>query len=307
MGILNMKSNKSSIKKAFIIIFIVQIILVIVSGGLNRTLEIGFEQGKFVIRHQETPYDLQDEITWAFQPDEYFEKSEDVAHIYGSERLYSFFAKIFGKASAINTFRLLRMILFIDLILIIIAFLVNKRVSKKPSKSQILFEQFYQFFEDFVADMLGKKYSHFTPYILTLFIFIFLCNITGMIPIPGFFAPTQNLNVPLGLGIMAVSLVHYMGIKKKGILKYLQGYAEPIAPLAPLNVVGEISKAVSISFRLFGNILGGSIIILVVSSLVKFVILPIGLELFFGLFVGTLQAFVFTMLALTYISVEIVE
>ena len=72
-------------------------------------------------------------------------------------------------------------------------------------------------------------------------------------------------------------------------------------------MVGELSKAVSISFRLFGNILGGSIIILVVSSLVKFIILPVGLSLFFGMFVGTIQAFVFTMLALTYIGAEIAE
>jgi F-type H+-transporting ATPase subunit a len=71
--------------------------------------------------------------------------------------------------------------------------------------------------------------------------------------------------------------------------------------------VGEVSKVVSISFRLFGNILGGAIIILVVSSLVKFVMLPVGLNLFFGVFVGTIQAFVFTMLALTYIGVELGE
>ena len=71
--------------------------------------------------------------------------------------------------------------------------------------------------------------------------------------------------------------------------------------------MGEVSKVVSISFRLFGNILGGAIIILVVSSLVSFVVFPVGLTLFFGVFVGTIQAFVFTMLALTYIGVEITE
>jgi F-type H+-transporting ATPase subunit a len=78
-------------------------------------------------------------------------------------------------------------------------------------------------------------------------------------------------------------------------------------PLFLLDIIGEASKVVSISFRLFGNILGGAIIILVVSSLVKFVIFPVGLNLFFGMFVGTIQAFVFTMLALTYIGVEISE
>jgi F-type H+-transporting ATPase subunit a len=74
-----------------------------------------------------------------------------------------------------------------------------------------------------------------------------------------------------------------------------------------LDAVGEISKVVSISFRLFGNILGGAIIMLVISSLVKFILFPVGLNLFFGLFVGTIQAFVFTMLSLSYISVAVTE
>jgi len=73
----------------------------------------------------------------------------------------------------------------------------------------------------------------------------------------------------------------------------------------PLNVISEMSKVVSISFRLFGNIIGGSIIIVVVSTLVANVVLPVGLDLFFIFFVGTVQAFVFTMLTLTYIAVAI--
>jgi len=73
----------------------------------------------------------------------------------------------------------------------------------------------------------------------------------------------------------------------------------------PLNVIGELSKIVSISFRLFGNIIGGSIIIIVVSQLTYNLVVPIGLDLFFVFFVGVIQAFVFTMLTLTYISVGI--
>jgi F-type H+-transporting ATPase subunit a len=75
--------------------------------------------------------------------------------------------------------------------------------------------------------------------------------------------------------------------------------------MLPLNLIGEIAKVVSISFRLFGNIMGGSIIILVVSYLSYSVLLPPFLNAFFGLFVGTVQAFVFTMLTLVYISVQV--
>ena len=130
----------------------------------------------------------------------------------------------------------------------------------------------------------------------------------GMIPIPGFMEPTRNLNVPLGLGVLAVSIVHITAFKVKGVWGHLKNYVNPVKnPLFLLDIIGELSKIVSISFRLFGNVLGGAIIILVVSSLVSYVVFPVGLNLFFGLFVGTIQAFVFTMLALTYIGVEISE
>ena len=166
----------------------------------------------------------------------------------------------------------------------------------------------YSFFEEFVNDTLGVKYSYYTPYILTIFLFIWVSNMVGMIPIPGFMEPTRNLNVPLGIGIIAILVVHGTAIKVKGVWGHFRNYLNPIEnPLFLLDIVGEISKVVSISFRLFGNILGGAIIILVVSSLVKYLLFPVGLILFFGIFVGTIQAFVFTMLALTYIGVEIAE
>ncbi len=302
-----MTKKKKKFLKILIVFFVIEIAILLISGNLNKELHIGLDDsGKFVIKNIEKPFDLQKKIFEDFQPDQYLKEEGGKPQIYGSEKFYNFFKKVFGQ-NVIGSFRLLRMLLIVDLALIFLAILIRKKLFQRPSKPQILFELIYTVFEEFVGETLGKKNLHFTPYIVTLFIFIWTCNMIGLIPIPGFMEPTRNLNVPLGLGIMAVALVHFMAIKTKGIGKYLKGYAEPLAPLAPLNLVGELSKAVSISFRLFGNILGGSIIILVVSSLVKFIILPVGLSLFFGMFVGTIQAFVFTMLALTYIGVEIAE
>jgi F-type H+-transporting ATPase subunit a len=85
----------------------------------------------------------------------------------------------------------------------------------------------------------------------------------------------------------------------------VSAYFEPMFFMMPLNLIGELAKVVSISFRLFGNIMGGSIIILVVSYLTYSVLLPPALNAFFGLFVGTIQAFVFTMLTVVYISVQV--
>ncbi len=133
--------------------------------------------------------------------------------------------------------------------------------------------------------------------------FLTLSNRLGIIPHLG--EPTKDLNTPLSLGVMGFIIAHYAGIRAKGYKKYLKEYCEPIFFMMPLNVIGELAKIVSISFRLFGNIMGGSIIILVVSYLTYSLILPPFLYAFFGLFVGTIQAFVFTMLTVVYISVQV--
>ncbi|MBW1840886.1 MAG: F0F1 ATP synthase subunit A, partial [Deltaproteobacteria bacterium] len=117
--------------------------------------------------------------------------------------------------------------------------------------------------------------------------------------------PTKDLNTPLSLGLMGFCIAHYAGIKSKGFKQYLKEYCEPIFFMAPLNIIGEFAKIISISFRLFGNIMGGSIIIVVVSYLTYSLVIPPFLYAFFSLFVGTVQAFVFTMLTIVYISVQV--
>ncbi|MCK4654109.1 MAG: F0F1 ATP synthase subunit A [Candidatus Cloacimonetes bacterium] len=303
-----MAKKKRPMLKIFIIFFVVEALLVVLSGNFSKQIQIGFDKGKFVIRNIEYEYNLQDKITEEFQIDEYFRQTGETPEIYGSEKLYEFFKKVFGEKSAIGSFQLLRMLLIVDLLLLFIALSIRKKLFGRPSKPQILFEMIYTSLEQFVSETLGKDKVHYTPYIVTLFIFIWVSNLIGLIPIPGFMEPTRNLNVPLGLGVFVVAIVHITAIKVKGLWGHLKNYINPVKnPLFLLDIVGEMSKVVSISFRLFGNVLGGAIIILVVSSLVNFVVFPIGLSMFFGIFVGTIQAFVFTMLALTYIGVEITE
>ena len=303
-----MAKKKSPILKIFILFILIETALVFVSNGFNKNLQIGFDDGKFIIRNIQSHYDLQEKITEEFQIDEHYRQTGETPEIYGSNKTYEFFMNIFGKASAIGTFQLLRMLLIVDILLLFIALLIRKKLSKRPSQPQILFEMIYSTLEQFVIETLGEERVRFTPYIVTLFLFIWVCNMVGMIPIPGFMEPTRNLNVPLGLGIFAVAIVHITALKVKGVWGHLKNYVNPVKnPLFLLDIIGELSKVVSISFRLFGNVLGGAIIILVVSSLVSYVAFPVGLNLFFGMFVGTIQAFVFTMLALTYIGVEISE
>ena len=165
---------------------------------------------------------------------------------------------------------------------------------------ELIVSVFYDLTEDALGEELGQKYA---PLICALFMFLFLCNWLGIFP--HLEEPTKDLNTPLSYGIMGFVIAHHAGIKAKGIKTYLKDYCEPMFIMAPLNVIGELAKVISISFRLFGNIMGGSIIILVVSYLTFNLVTPPFLNAFFGAFVGTIQAFVFTMLTLVYIAVQV--
>ncbi len=190
------------------------------------------------------------------------------------------------------------------LLLTLFGYFAARSRSRLPGPLQVVgelfVEQLYGLTEDALDRELAKKYA---PLICALFMFLLLSNWLGIIPHLG--EPTKDLNTPLSLGIMGFFIAHYAGIRAKGFKTYIKAYFEPVFFMMPLNLIGELAKVVSISFRLFGNIMGGSIIILVVSYLTYSIVLPPLLNAFFGLFVGTIQAFVFTMLTVVYISVQV--
>jgi F-type H+-transporting ATPase subunit a len=164
----------------------------------------------------------------------------------------------------------------------------------------VFVSQLFALTEDALDKEMAKKYA---PLICALFMFLLLSNWIGIVPY--MHEPTKDLNTPLSLGLLGFVISHYVGIKTKGFKGYIKTYFDPFFFMMPLNVIGELAKVVSISFRLFGNIMGGSIIIMVVSYLVYSVLIPPFLNAFFGIFVGAIQAFVFTMLTLVYISVQV--
>jgi F-type H+-transporting ATPase subunit a len=186
-------------------------------------------------------------------------------------------------------------------ILIIVALIIRSRLRDFPGPLQRCAEIYVKGMDNLTKETLETTSRGYFPLVATMFIFLLLCNWLGIIP--GLEEPTKDLNTPLSLGIMGFFLTHTAAIRAKGIGPYLKEYAEPFFIMAPLNVIGELAKVVSIAFRLFGNIMGGAIIIMVVSQLIHSLVLPPFLYAFFGLFVGTVQAFVFTMLTITYIAV----
>lgn len=274
---------KKRTKKYIYILLAILVVEILLSFGIGYQLQVGFEDGKFVIRNVLNPQDIQEQIDKEFQRYEIINIADKFP---------------------IN-WSITRVIIVVDLILIILAIIVRRKMSIIPTKVQSTAELVYSMFRDLVLETLGREKLHFTPYILTIFLFILLCNIIGVLPVPGIAEPTRNLNVPLGMAIVVLFVVHFASIREKGLKAYLKGYSEPFIFMAPLNFISEIAKGVSLAFRLFGNILGGAIIVLVISNLIRYILIPVGLQLFFGLFIGTIQAFVFTMLALSYTAVAI--
>jgi F-type H+-transporting ATPase subunit a len=218
-------------------------------------------------------------------------------------KIPQFVIKLFGLNLVFNVETII-MTWIVMAALIVFAFLATRKIGFLPNPFQVVGEflvsAFYNLTKDALDENMAKTYF---PLICSLFMFLILSNWLGIIPKLG--EPTKDLNTPLGLGIMGFFIAHYAGIKAKGFKGYVKEYFQPIFFMAPLNVIGELAKVVSISFRLYGNILGGAIIILVVSHLIYSLVLPPLLLCFFSLFVGTIQAFVFTMLSVVYISVQV--
>lgn len=197
------------------------------------------------------------------------------------------------------------MLVLIDIFIVAMAFLATRKLHAVPDRLQNVFEIIVEMFADLVDQALGSEGKKHLPMLGSLFLILWISNIIGFVPFTA--EPTRDLNVPIGHMLVVLFVVHFESIRVKGLGTYLKGYAEPFIVMAPLNIVGELSTGVSLSFRLFGNILGGAIIVMVISYLTKYMMFPVGLNLFFGMFVGTIQAFVFTMLGMTYLAVAIAD
>jgi F-type H+-transporting ATPase subunit a len=209
---------------------------------------------------------------------------------------------IFGYQATFNLEAML-MTWIVICLLLLFGWACSSRRSMIPNRFQVvgelLISKLYELTEDAMGKEMAKTYA---PMVCALFLFLVLCNWIGIVP--HLEEPTKDLNTPLSLGLMGFAIAHYVGIKTKGFKAYIKEYFSPMFFMMPLNLIGEVAKIVSISFRLFGNIMGGSIIILVVSYLTYNVVLPPFLNAFFGFFVGAIQAFVFTMLTIVYISTQ---
>jgi len=204
--------------------------------------------------------------------------------------------------------QVLVVIWFVFVLLLLFAFLGTRDTDRIPNSWQNFAEATVDFVTDIARDQLGESfYREWIPFIATLFLFIFGCNWAGalipwkLIELPEgeFAAPTNDINTTVALALLTSFAYFYAGLSKKG-LGYFKRYVQPIPLLLPINILEDFTKPLSLSFRLFGNVLADELTITVLTSLVPLVIpLPImGL----GIFAGSVQALIFSTLAAAYIA-----
>ncbi|MCB0154424.1 MAG: F0F1 ATP synthase subunit A [Anaerolineae bacterium] len=161
----------------------------------------------------------------------------------------------------------------------------------------VALEMLVDFLNDTISEIIGRPAAPFLALLGSLAIFIAVANVIGVIPFIS--SPTRDINTPLALALVVFFSVHYFGIRGKGLRRYLRDMASPFFVL-PLEIIGQLSRTVSLTLRLFGNIISTELIVVVIFALAPlFVPLPL---IGFSLFTGLLQAYIFTVLAAVYIG-----
>jgi F-type H+-transporting ATPase subunit a len=198
------------------------------------------------------------------------------------------------------------MVMLIVAIMTVLSLIVRSRLSvENPGKLQILMEDAVRAVLNLLEEWIGPKGGRFLPLIGTLGIFILMGNYMGLVP--GLMAPTSSINVTLGCALTIWVYYHFQGIKAQGIVAYVKHFAAPpgapvfIAPIMlPIEIISHLSRVLSLSLRLFGNIFGEELVILILFSIIPFLVpLPM---MFLGLVTGGLQAFIFVLLSIIYLQ-----
>jgi len=207
---------------------------------------------------------------------------------------------------------------FIIAILTIFSIVATRNMKKVPKGLQIIVETIVSMIENWTKSTMGERNAGFAPYVGTVIMFIGVSNIIGLI---GLRPPTADLNTTFCFSILTFVLTQFFGLKTKGPKMFAKSFFEPMAFLFPINLIGEIANPVSLAFRLFGNIIAGVIIMnLVYSGLGSLTTsllgisaplfsagIPAFMHMYFDLFSGLLQSFIFTMLTMVFISGAMAE
>ncbi len=187
-------------------------------------------------------------------------------------------------------------------------YLRSKVSAEHPGKLQLFWEFVVDQVQELTDAAIGPQGRPFVPLAVAIFFFIWVCNWIEAIPSghsPEWFpAPTADVNLPLAMALTVIALVHYNSIKARGFRGYVKHYFQPYAALAPINVIEEITKPITLTFRLFGNLFSGGLMLAVIAALLPIYVVPIGDAIWkpFDMLIGLIQAFIFALLTVMYLG-----
>jgi len=193
------------------------------------------------------------------------------------------------------------------LLFIVFGWIAGKGVSIIPNKLQNLFEVMIEGIENFQVDMMGEEGRRYFPLIATIGLYVFTCNVLGLVP--GLLSPTANINTTLSVALVTFCATHYVGIRFHGIkyVKHFMGSMLPLAPLMiPIEIIGHLSRVLSLTLRLFGNIMGEDLVLAILLLLAGKFLAPLPM-MFMAIFTSFVQALIFSLLSMLYISAAIEE
>ena len=207
--------------------------------------------------------------------------------------------------------------------LLFLGWVGNSYRSPRATKRQTVFEGIINYIADLVHGTLGRAGEPFVPFFIALFIYLFVMNQFGLFPfkqlgLPFGGSPTADLNTTVPYSLMIFFMIQFVAIRKYG-LRYYGHLAKPFWALLPINTLEELARPATLAARLFFNIFVGELLFVIIASIInaKVMIGPINLSLvvsilpffvqFFNFFVGTIQAFLFTLLGIVYLSLAIAD
>ena len=221
------------------------------------------------------------------------------------EHPYLFFVKLFeliGLGHLAHSYPYIVYNWVVMIMLIVLGFLASKGASLVPTKVQNLMEIIISALEEFTIDITGEEGRWLFPLLGTVFLYIFTCNIIGLIP--GFYPPTASLNTTLSCALVVVLFTHVIGVKYHGV-KYIKHFMGPVwwmVPLIfPIELIGHLARILSLSFRLMGNMMGHELVAGILFALAGLFFAPLPI-MALGIFVALVQAFVFYLLSVMYFT-----
>ena len=209
---------------------------------------------------------------------------------------------LFGQELWITTTHICTLIVLLVIVTFCIAAnRVMKRASEVPGGFQNIVELVVEKLDGMVESVMGKNASRFANYIGTIFIFILLSNISGLF---GLRPPTADYGVTFPLGVMTFAIIHFNKFKHQKVSGVIKGLCNPWVFWAPINIIGDLAVPISLSLRLFANVLSGTVMMALVYALLSkiAIIWPAALHVYFDLFSGAIQTYVFCMLTMAYVN-----